>query len=1408
MTANWTLGKKLLTGFIGVSAIGLLLGGLGYYAAMQGLQQVEELGAVRLPSVQNLLIMDRECRVLDGVMHSLARGELSLAQREELYEQAERAAADYQKAWETYAPLPQTPEEAQVWKQLVPVANAWLKASERFLDVNRDFDALGIPEPNHWLAGLQAQRSQLESLQVDLLTSLVPGQGLGESPDADSAVLRESPLTVAGDNPELRRLREEMRALGEQLAARVAPLRAAVAAGDREQAAQVYTEQVAPVADELLRRVDSVLRLIQPALDRHAGIATLLTGSVEPRMAEAVKLLDQLVAINTDVVRDEHEAAHRQMGALQVLCLVLPIIGLAASLGLGLLITRSISSAVGRLLLGVQTVATGDLDVAIDTSANDELGLLARAFQEMVDRFRGVVGQAAAIAQGDYEVQINPRSSKDELAVALGRMTQSLRQTTAANQRQDWLKTGQAILGDTLRGDLELAAICREALEFLAKYLNVQVGGIFLLEDGALRLLGSYGYQQRKNLSNEFHLGEGLVGQAALEKRRILLTNVPADYVRIASGLGECVPRNIVVVPLLAGQRVMGVLELASVASLEGPAEELLELVGESIGIAIASARSRNTTQRLLEQTQQQAEKLLVQQEELQAANEELQTQQEELRVANEELEEQTRTLKLSESQLQAQQEELRVTNEELEERTKALEEQRNSIAKKNTEINLARQELERKARDLETASKYKSEFLANMSHELRTPLNSILILSQLLSENKELNLTTKQREFARTIHTSGSDLLELINEILDLSKVESGKMELRIEELSLRELRNDLARLFEPLAREKKLDFRAEVAADLPAVILTDPQRLKQILKNLLSNAFKFTEQGRVTLTVGRPRAGTNLSASGLSPAETLAFSVCDSGIGIPLEQQRLVFEAFRQADGTASRKYGGTGLGLTISRELCKLLGGEIQLVSSPGQGTEFVVYLPAKLTPRPTPAGESALAAAVEERTEEVRSQIRESHERRAAAQAPAAAVSESGAGSAACEEAREPEQSLAPEPGDAGRKRLLIVEDDARFAQILASIAEERGFSCVLTGSGEEALAAIAHCQPGAVILDLQLPGMDGWTVLERLKASPETRHIPVHIMSVSDSGHEALKRGSIGFLPKPVSNEGIHQALERIESVISKAVGRLLLVEDDAGQRTSLCELIGAGDVAITAVATGREALAALADHPFDAMVLDLGLSDMNGFELLERISQDERIRKIPVIIYTGQDLTEAEEAELRKYAESIIVKGVRSPERLLDETALFLHRVEKDLPADKQRMLRLTRDNDAVFQDKTILVVDDDMRNVFALSSVLEYAGLNVVVGKNGRDGITKLEDNPQISLVLMDIMMPEMDGYQAMREIRQRRKYAKLPIIALTAKAMKGDRAKCIEAGANDYLAKPVDTDKLLSLLRVWLYR
>ena len=1008
--------------------------------------------------------------------------------------------------------------------------------------------------------------------------------------------------------------------------------------------------------------------------------------------------------------------------------------------------------------------------------------------------------QANAVAKGDYTITVQPRSDKDELAIALSQMTRSLRETTLANARQNWLKTGQAQLNDSIRGDLDLDTICKALLDFLATYLDIKVGGLFILEHETLKLLGTYGYRKRKNLSCEFKVGESLVGQAALEKKRILLTNVPADYVYVSSGLGECVPRNIVDLPLVAGNQLVGVLEIATVKDIDSQTEEFLDMISKSVAIAIASANARVKMRALLEQTQQQAEELQAQQEELKVANEELQAQQEELKVANEELEEQTKALKASESQLQAQQEELRVTNEELEERTKALEEQRNSISKKNEELNRARLEIEKKAEDLELASKYKSEFLANMSHELRTPLNSILILSQLLGENKEMNMTTKQQEFAKTIHSSGSDLLELINEILDLSKVESGKMEIRIEETGLRELRNDLHQLFEHTAHKKNLAFTIDIEPGLPGTIQTDPQRLKQILKNLLSNAFKFTEKGHVKVIAGRPGADVDLSLSGLNPANTVAFSVIDSGIGIPEAKKKIVFEAFQQVDGAVNRKYAGTGLGLTISREMAKLIGGEIKMESTLGKGSVFTVYIPEVLHKKGTQKNDKNLEAECAERTEEIKQMVKRAHDAREQIQQPVPVTHAH----------QEQTPAAAPQEKKAGTqgKMLLIVEDDPHFAKILSGFAEERGFECVVKISGEEALAFVKTRKPDAIILDLQLPGIDGWSVLENLKSSSETRHIPVHIMSVSESAHEALKRGSIGFLTKPVSNTSISEALERIESVISKSVGKLLLVEDDANQRTSIIELISSPDVEITAVGKGSEALEALHKQHFDAMILDLGLEDMNGFELLAKISNDEAVRDIPIIIYTGKDLSDEEEAELRKYAESIIVKGVRSPERLLDETSLFLHRVEKDLPADPQRMLRMARDKDAVFKDKTVLVVDDDMRNVFALSSVLEYAGLNVIVGRNGREGITKLEDNPKTNIVLMDIMMPEMDGYEAMREIRKRSAFSKIPIIALTAKAMKGDRAKCIEAGANDYLSKPIDTDKLISLLRVWLYQ
>jgi tubulin-specific chaperone A len=763
----------------------------------------------------------------------------------------------------------------------------------------------------------------------------------------------------------------------------------------------------------------------------------------------------------------------------------------------------------------------------------------------------------------------------------------------------------------------------------------------------------------------------------------------------------------------------------------------------------------------LLEQTRQQAERLQIQQEELQQTNDELESQ--------------TQALRSSEASLQTQQEELRVTNEELEEQKKEMEEQRDAVQRNNDALERARREIADKARDLETASHYKSEFLANMSHELRTPLNSVLILSQLLENNKDNNLTDKQVEFARTIYTSGTDLLNLINEVLDLAKIEAGKMTISPEDINLQELLAELVRPFKSTTEKKGLELGTVIEEELPATILSDSQRLPQILRNLLSNACKFTEKGGVTLAVGRPKTGVDLSRSGLNPERALAFRVVDTGIGIPAELQSHVFEAFHQADGTTSRRFGGTGLGLSISRELARLLGGEIQLTSKEGEGSTFTLYLPERLDDTPAAMKDNEAARKISARP----------------------APEEDG------HEVNDDRRQIS-----FGDKSLLIIEDDTSFADTLMDLARQRGFKCLVAEDGETGLRFAGRHRPSAIILDISLPGMDGWEVMERLKANPETRHIPVHFISATDKQIPAKYLGAVGYLVKPVDVAKLDEAFTRIEEIIAKPVKKLLVVEDVDAQRQAIVELIGNGDVVTTAVATGAEALERLRSENFDCMILDLGLADMSGFDLLAAIRDDARLQDIPIIIYTGKELSEDEDAELRKYAESIIVKGVRSPERLLDETTLFLHRVQRDLPDEKQRMLRRMTAADAELAGRKILLVDDDMRNVFALSNVLELRGVEVVVGRNGVDGLAKLDQNPNVDLVLMDIMMPEMDGYEAMRRIRQDKRFAGLPIIALTAKAMKGDRDKCLEAGASDYLAKPVDADRLLSLLRVWLHR
>jgi len=1012
---------------------------------------------------------------------------------------------------------------------------------------------------------------------------------------------------------------------------------------------------------------------------------------------------------------------------------------------------------------------------------------------------------AKAISSGDLHATLK-LDQKDELgglAKALNSMARNL-------QEFDWLKSGKEGLDDKLRGEHDSGQLARRFISFMTRHMDAQLGALYLLTDNVLELKASFAFTDRSGNFNRIALGEGMVGQAAMENEILIFSEMQTDAPAINYGAGELIPSNFIAAPISFEGVIVGVLLLGSVTRFTPLQRRFIDQNIENAAILFNAAKSRQVINDLLEQAREQQEALRVSNEELEEqaralkeSESELQAQQEELRVTNEELEEQTKALKESESELQAQQEELRVTNEELEERTRALEEQKDAISTKNADLEEAQDVVKQKARDLEIASKYKSEFLANMSHELRTPLNSILILSQLLSRNKDGNLTARQVESAKAVHASGADLLSLINEILDLSKIEAGKVELVIEDVTMDGLLGDIRRLFKDVAEEKKIVLDLSVAQGMPNMIQTDSQRLQQILRNLMTNAFKFTQKGTVSLTISRP-GPVALGRVDIGPEGVLAFTVKDDGIGIPKEKQAAIFQAFQQADGSTSRKYGGTGLGLSISRELAKLLGGTILLESEEGQGSTFTVVLP-EVYQGAASAGVPEPAAALD-----LKAPLPES--------CPSTALSPAVSADA-CRAPDLPPVAPAPPPcesdyvGDDRKaltlasKSLLIVEDDRNSARIMRDFARERGFKCVVAEDGETGLHFADYYKPSAIILDIGLPGINGWTVMERLKSNSELRHIPVHFMSANDSSLDAMRMGAVGYLTKPVSMEKVEDALSKLEDIISKPVSRLLLVEDDKIHRESIETLIGTGDVETTAVSTGGEALRELEKGGYDCMVLDLGLEDMSGFELLEKIRVSPTSARVPIIIYTGRDLTRDEEKELNRYAESIIVKGVKSPERLLDESALFLHRVEANLPEEKRNMLKLVHDKEAVLSGKTILLVDDDMRNVFALSSVLEERNMNVVIARNGIECLEKLKETEGVDAVLMDIMMPEMDGYEAMGEIRKQKAFSRLPIIALTAKAMKGDRSKCIEAGASDYLAKPVNAEKLFSMLRVWLY-
>ena len=923
-------------------------------------------------------------------------------------------------------------------------------------------------------------------------------------------------------------------------------------------------------------------------------------------------------------------------------------------------------------------------------------------------------------------------------------------------QEQAWLRTGQTELAAHTSGQLGLPQLGRHVLDFLAHRLDVAVATLYVVdEDGSLRRTAVYGFNEQGVKEKQvFKLGEGLVGETAREKRLKHVQQVPENYLTVTSSLGSGAPLELVLVPVNNEGLVNGVIELGFTHPVSARAKEWLNLIGSNIGTSLEAALYRQRLQNVLEETQQ--------------LNEELEVQQEELRTANEELGEQSRVLEQSQAHLEEQKAALEQSNEQL--AVQAL-----SLDQKNMAISQAHAQLEARAEELQRASRYKSEFLANMSHELRTPLNSSLILSKLLSDNSSGNLTPEQVTFAQTIYSAGNDLLTLINDILDISKVEAGKLELTPDAVPFDELLSSMKMLFGAQAQQKKLVFDVKVAPDTPPSFVSDRQRLEQILKNLLSNAIKFTDAGTVSLHVSADAAGQ------------VRFQVQDSGIGIADDQQHKIFDAFHQADGTTSRRYGGTGLGLSISRDLAALLGGSIELASMPGQGSTFTLVLPAVMPER---AVEAAAAP-------------------RATPQAPAKAAAAAPKAAPAAKPVPLPtfqdDRDSVP-PAKTGQRSVLVIEDEPSFAGILFDLAHEMQYRCLVAHGADEGLRLAEEFLPDAILLDMGLPDRPGLLVLQQLKENPLTRHIPVHIVSGNDQIQEAMQLGAIGYATKPRTREQLKEVFRKLESKFTQQMKRILLVEDDERQRESVVHLISDNDVEITAVALGEQALELLKTQIFDCMIIDLKLPDIQGNELLERMEHEELCSFPPVIVYTGRNLSREEEADLMKYSRSIIIKGARSPERLLDEVTLFLHKVESELSSERQGMLQQVRSRERVFEGRKILLVDDDVRNIFALTNALEQKGVVVEIGRNGFEAISKLNSVDDIDLVLMDVMMPGMDGLEATRLIRADGRYNKLPIIAITAKAMKNDQEECLQAGASDYLAKPIDLDRLYSLLRVWM--
>ncbi|OQP56627.1 response regulator [Niastella populi] len=1074
-----------------------------------------------------------------------------------------------------------------------------------------------------------------------------------------------------------------------------------------------------------------------------------------------LKKLENQSTFETRQLALNKQAAISEALSWAVISVVLVIVFISVLL---FLVIRSIVDPLRVIQTAAERITRGETELTVPIFSKDEIGDLADAFNKLIAASEEYTGVAETIAKGDYTPAVIIRSEADVLGKALTNMKDSLLKLSNENAERTWMLVGASELNDILRGEKPVRELGQQVVNMLTPYLKAQVGAIYLAENEHLELISSYAFSHRSINNSIIQLGEGLVGQAALEKKPIVFTNVPEDYVKVNSGLGQSTPKNILIYPFMYDGSVKGIIEVGSVREITDLDLQLMKIVSESIGIAFNSSQSRARLKELLEETQRQSE--------------ELEAQQEELKQTNEELSEKTVMLEKSEAELRAQQEELQQTNEELEEKANLLEEQKEKLE-------LAKVEVESKAKELEATSKYKSEFLANMSHELRTPLNSILILSQLLTENKNQTLTQKDIEFASNIHNSGTDLLNLINEILDLSKVEAGKIEIEIEPVPVNEICQGLSQTFTELARSKNIGFQINCNDEhFPSPIFTDRQRLEQILRNLLSNAFKFTDRdGNITVTIDVQTPDVSIRNEKLRRLPQVAvFSVSDTGIGIPESKQGIIFEAFQQADGSTKRKFGGTGLGLSISRELAGALGGEIHLASAEGKGSTFTLYLPLQFDAAGVISGEKNI-------------EIRKPIVKEAEAVIPEHVPSPQ-------KEAEDDRYQIRETD-----KTILIIEDDESFARILLDIARQKGYKGIMAHQGNTGLSLARYYRPDAIILDMKLPVLDGSEVLRLMKNDPDLRHIPVQIISGYDRRKEGLELGAFDFIRKPLTHEAVQGAFDRIEDFMNRKLKKLLVVEDNPQHNKAIRELIGNGDIKSFAAYTGHEAYNMLQDEKFDCIIIDLGLPDMSGFELMEKIKESDELNRIPIIVYTGRDMSREEARKLEKLANTVVLKTSNSKERLLDETALFLHRVESKLPREKQQIIRKLHRAEEVLKGKKVLIVDDDMRNIYSLTNVLEEEGMKCYVAENGRVAIEMLNKHSGIEIVLMDVMMPEMDGYEATMAIRKMEQFDRLPIIALTAKAMKGDREKCLEAGMSDYISKPVNIEQLLSLMRVWLY-